>query len=368
MPSRPDSADYRQLLISDAPLLDTRAPQEFARGAFPTAVNLPLITDAERHQVGIRYQQAGQQSALELGHSLVAGERKQQRLSAWMEFAGKNPGGYLYCFRGGLRSQIVQAWLREAGVDYPRVLGGYKAMRRFLLEELPQSLAGCRLILISGKAGAGKTRVISALEAAVDLEGQARHRGSAFGGLLQDQPSQIDFENALGIALLKKSAAGRQTLFVEDEGRLIGRLSLPEELRQCMHNAPMLVIEEELRERVEVVIEDYVIDLGRRFAKAFPGDGPAQHENKLRLGLFKLRKRLGGLLYQQLEAKLAGAFQQQRGSGDLSGHRQWIEPLLLQYYDPMYEYQIRRRTGSVLARGKRAAIIEQARTLAGSRE
>ena len=367
MPSHLDSDDYRQLLVSDTPLLDTRAPLEFARGAFPKAVNLPLMTDAERHQVGIRYQQAGQQSALELGNSLVAGERKQQRLSAWMEFAGKNPGGYLYCFRGGLRSEIVQAWLREAGVDYPRVLGGYKAMRRFLLEELPQSLTKSRLILISGKAGAGKTRVISALQEAVDLEGLARHRGSAFGGLLRDQPTQIDFENALSIALLKRTAAGRRTLFVEDEGHLIGRLSLPGELRRCMHNAPMLVIEEELRKRVEVVIEDYVIDLGGRFAKTYAGDGPAQHENTLRRGLIKLRKRLGGLLYQQLEEKLADAFQQQRVSGDLSGHRQWIEPLLLQYYDPMYEYQLRQRTGNLLGRGKRAAIMEQARTLAGSR-
>ena len=37
------------------PLIDVRAPVEFARGALPGAVNLPLRDDAERHAVGIRY-------------------------------------------------------------------------------------------------------------------------------------------------------------------------------------------------------------------------------------------------------------------------------------------------------------------------
>ena len=99
------------------------------------------MSDDERAQVGICYKQQGQEAAIELGHQLVSGELKAQRLAQWADFAEQHPQGYLYCFRGGLRSQTVQRWLREAGIDYPLVIGGYKAMRRFLLEELERSVA-----------------------------------------------------------------------------------------------------------------------------------------------------------------------------------------------------------------------------------
>ena len=38
-------------------------------GAFPGAVNLPLLTDAERAAVGTRYKQCGSQAAIALGEA-----------------------------------------------------------------------------------------------------------------------------------------------------------------------------------------------------------------------------------------------------------------------------------------------------------
>ena len=132
MPQRPDTDDYRALFLGDAPMMDMRAPKEFTQGSFPCASSLPLMSDDERAQVGSCYKQRGQQAAIELGHQLVSGGLKAQRLAGWVDFARNHPDGYVYCFRGGLRSQTVQQWLREAGVDYPLIKGGYKAMRRFL--------------------------------------------------------------------------------------------------------------------------------------------------------------------------------------------------------------------------------------------
>ncbi|MDH3992263.1 MAG: tRNA 2-selenouridine(34) synthase MnmH, partial [Gammaproteobacteria bacterium] len=152
-------------------MMDMRAPTEFLRGAFPHAHSLPLMSDEERAQVGTCYKQQGQEAAIELGHQLVSGETKERRLARWCDFAREHPQGYLYCFRGGLRSQTVQQWLLEQGIDYPRVQGGYKAMRRFLLEELDRSVAQSDIVLISGKTGTGKTRVISRLQRSIDLEG-----------------------------------------------------------------------------------------------------------------------------------------------------------------------------------------------------
>lgn len=360
MPSRPDTADYRELFLTDAPMMDMRAPAEFSHGAFPCAHSLPLMTDEERALVGICYKQQGQDAAIELGHQLVAGERKAERLARWCEFARRHPQGYLYCFRGGLRSQTVRQWLRDEGIDYPLVLGGYKAMRRFLLEELERSLGRADIILVSGKTGTGKTRVINALARSVDLEGLARHRGSTFGRLPEPQPSQIDFENALSIALLKLLAGEQTRVFVEDEGRMVGRLYLPATLRERMASSPMVVVEQSLAERVEVIVEDYVLDLGRRFAALYGDRGRTLHGEKLQEDLGRIRKRLGGERFQQASDTMSAAFAAAGDSGDLALHRQWIALLLEQYYDPMYEYQLAQREGDVLFRGDRAAVIHWA--------
>ena len=357
MSHRPDTDDYRRLFLVDAPMMDMRAPAEFARGAFPAARSLPLMSDEERAQVGLCYKHHGQQAAIELGHQLVSGERKARRMSRWRDFALNHPQGYLYCWRGGLRSRTVQQWLRDEGVDYPRVKGGYRAMRRFLLEELERSVAAAELALISGKTGTGKTRVIARLERSVDLEGLARHRGSTFGQLPEPQPSQIDFENAVSIALLKLLDADQGRIFVEDEGRLIGRLYLPDGLREKMKTAPMAVVEQTLEERVDLVIEDYVIDLGRRYEARFGDQGPLMHSEKLQEDLARIRKRLGSERCRAVSGLMAAAFAEQRQVGSLELHREWITTLLQEYYDPMYEYQLAQRDGMELFRGNRDAVI-----------
>lgn len=361
MSPRPDTADYRALFLADAPMMDMRAPGEFDHGAFPTAVSLPLMTDDERARVGICYKEQGQQAAIELGHRLVSGELRARRLARWCEFARSHPGGYLYCFRGGLRSRTVQQWLREEGIDYPLVEGGYKAMRRFLLEEMQRSVAQAELVLVSGRTGTGKTRVIQALDRSVDLEGLAGHRGSTFGQLPEPQPSQINFENALSIALMKILDRAPGRIFLEDEGRLIGRLYLPEVLRERMKQCPMVVVEQTLRDRVEVIVDDYILDLGRRYAQLYGADGAYRHGEKLQQDLARIRKRLGGARFQQVSGLMAAAFAEQRHSGSLALHREWITTLLEHYYDSMYDYQLSQRGGEVLFEGDREAVVAWAR-------
>ncbi|MEH6589253.1 MAG: tRNA 2-selenouridine(34) synthase MnmH [Halioglobus sp.] len=360
MAHRADSDDYRSLLLTDTPMMDMRAPTEFSHGAFPSAHSLPLMSDIERAKVGTCYKKQGQQAAIELGHQLVAGDERARRVEAWAKFARKYPEGYLYCFRGGLRSQTVQQWLRDEGIDYPLINGGYKAMRQFLLQELERSAASADIVLIAGKTGTGKTRVISQLSAAVDLEGLAHHRGSTFGQLLEPQPSQIDFENTLSIALMKLLAGDGKRLFLEDEGHLIGRCALPLVLSAQMKKAPMMVVEQSLAERIAVVIDDYVIDLGARFQAAYGEQGPEKHQTKLSEDLYKIRKRLGGARHQEVAAMLDDAFELQRQAGDVSGHEQWISALLSSYYDPMYEYQLAKRAGDALFTGTADEVVARA--------
>ena len=90
---RDDTRDYLSLFLNDTPLLDVRAPVEFAKGAFPGAANIALINDDERHQIGICYKQQGQQAAIDLGNKLVSGEEREQRMRAWQQWWQANPNG-----------------------------------------------------------------------------------------------------------------------------------------------------------------------------------------------------------------------------------------------------------------------------------
>lgn len=355
MTLRKDTSDYAQLFLRDTPLLDTRAPVEFAAGAFPQAQSLPLMSDDERAAVGTCYKQKGQEAAIALGHELVSGALRQQRMSHWTQFAKDNPQGYLYCFRGGLRSQLVQQWLHDSGVDYPRIIGGYKAMRRFLIDTLDALAPQTSVILVGGATGTGKTRLINELPRAIDLEGLAKHRGSAFGRLVEEQPTQIDFENAIAIALLKLSQ-NPGSVILEDEGQLIGRLALPASLRTRMSEAPLVVLEYPLDERIQVVFEDYIVDLGARYRQVHGDAGAGIHRDRLLGDLERTKKRLGGERYAHIAGLMQAAFQRQEQTGDAQRHRDWIRPMLVDYYDPMYSYQLSKREGSRLYTGDREAV------------
>jgi tRNA 2-selenouridine synthase len=355
---RDNTADYRDIFLNDLPMMDMRAPVEFTKGAFPNAVSLPLMTDIERQKVGTCYKQKGQQAAIELGHQLVSGKVKAARVEAWAAFARANPNGYLYCFRGGLRSQIVQQWLKDAGIDYPRVIGGYKAMRTFLIETLDSAVAECDFVIVGGMTGTGKTEVIAALDHSIDLEGHANHRGSSFGKRATGQPAQIDFENRLAIDLLKRRARGQQQFVLEDESRLIGTCSLPLSLHQGMQEYPLVWLEDSVEDRVERILRDYVIDLAAEFLAVHGEEqGFALFAARLLQSMDNIQKRLGGERHARLRAILAQALDEQARSGVVDLHRAWIEALLNEYYDPMYVYQRESKAARIEFAGEHDAVL-----------
>lgn len=353
-----DSGDYAELFLQDTPMIDTRAPVEFARGAFPGAVNLPLMMDTERAMVGTCYKEQGQDAAIELGHKLVAGDIKAERVAAWIDFIQQNPHGYLYCFRGGLRSQICQQWLAEAGFDCPRIAGGYKAMRRFLIDALETICKKRAFILVAGRTGAAKTDLLQHIPGSVDLEGLAHHRGSAFGRRVGGQPTQITFENALAVALLRRDHESvNAPIVLEDEGKFIGRCALPEPLLGAMIQAPLAVVEADLEERVEHSFKNYILDNLADWQQRKGESGFTRFSDDLRESLSKLRRRLGGARYAELSALLEQALQAHL-NGNEELHREWIRPLLRDYYDPMYAYQLEQKTERIVFRGTGAEVRE----------
>lgn len=351
--------DYRQIFLRGIPMMDLRAPVEFAQGAFPGAVNLPLMSDEERAKVGTCYKQQGQEAAIKLGHQLVSGSIRAQRMAAWAEFVRQHPDGVLYCFRGGLRSQTVQRWLHEAGIDYPRVIGGYKAMRTFLIETIEQAATECQLVVVGGMTGTGKTDVITRLDHAIDLEGLANHRGSAFGKRSTPQPTNIEFENRIAIDLLRKRDAGHQQFVLEDESRAIGSCSLPLPLHAAMQTAPLVWLEDSFENRVERILRDYVVSqLDDHIALHGTEQGFERYAEQLLKSLAGITKRLGGERYQRLDAIMREALALQQSSGAVELHRDWIAALLTEYYDPMYAFQRQSKADRVVFAGEQAAVVD----------
>ncbi len=362
--TRPNTSDFQRLFLEDIPLLDLRAPVEFTKGAFPGSHNAPLMNDEERAKVGTCYKRQGHDAAVTLGHQLVSGDTRDKRTAKWIEFTQQNPEGYLYCFRGGERSHTVQTWLKEEGINYPLITGGYKAMRTWLLEYLEQAIEECRFVILGGTTGTGKTRLLTRFADHIDLEGLANHRGSSFGRRVGGQPTQIDFENKLAIDLLKKRHAGSQTLLLEDESKLIGRCALPLSLKAKMDTAPILLLEESLDTRVQITFEEYIEqNLKDNVARHGEKEGFEIFSEELLASLDRIRKRLGGARHQELRGIMESALhlqhQHQQNPDAVAVHKQWIHSLLDEYYDPMYQYQLEQKHGRIVARGCQEELAEQ---------
>ena len=352
--------DYQRLFLEDIPLIDLRAPVEFAQGGFPHAGNLPLMGDDERAEVGTCYKRQGQDAAIVLGHQLVSGDLKAQRMQSWWDFIREHPNGALYCFRGGLRSRTTQQWIfDEYGIDYPRVTGGYKALRRFLLESIERLSASLNIVILAGRSGTGKTRLLTQLDNSIDLEGLANHRGSAFGNTTTPQPTQIDFENALAVALLKAEAAAYPQVVLEDESRNIGSLHLPVCLHEAMSAAPMVVLDVDDAERIAITVQEYAEDMHREWLQQLAPDAAfAALEQHLLTSLSKVKRRLGGVRYaESLEVKQS-ALQTLKATGSCQGFEAIFGELLLNYYDPMYDYQMQQKRERIAFSGTREQVTE----------
>ncbi|GAA5193035.1 tRNA 2-selenouridine(34) synthase MnmH [Ferrimonas gelatinilytica] len=349
---------YAELLLGETPMIDLRAPVEFTKGAFPGAVNLPLMNDEERAAVGTCYKEQGQEAAIALGHERVGGAVKQARVDAWLAQVEAHPDSVLYCFRGGMRSQISQRWLAEAGIQRPYIEGGYKGMRSFLIEQSDQMAENPGMVIVAGMTGSGKTDFLVPRNDAVDLEGLAHHRGSSFGRQLIPQPSQINFENRLAIALMQHRRRARQ-LVLEDESRLIGRTSLPIPLFDAMKAAPRVILEVTTEERIEQILKDYVVEIHAAFVERdgteAGGEGFCEF---LLASLDRIQRRLGNERHQALRQLMTSALSQQLQQGELTLHREWIAQLLSEYYDPMYHFQMGKQPAPVLYRGPKSEVRE----------
>lgn len=301
-------------------LVDARSPAEYAEASIPGALNVPILDDAERAEVGTLYKQAGRQAARRRGVEIVA--PKIPALLARVADARLtgSPPVVVFCWRGGMRSRALTQFLELAGIPARQMAGGHKGFRSLVREFFERGEWG-RLIVLRGLTGVGKTNLLHRLAAVgypvVDLEGLANHRGSAFGHLgLPPQPTQRMFEALLWDALRRIPPAGYAV--TEGESRHIGRLALPLRVYQSLQTEVSLWIDAPLESRISNILADY----------------PArdQFRDEFARPIRALKERFGRHAVDELMVLLqAGAWEE------------LVRRLMLHYYDPLYRHTLPER-------------------------
>ncbi|MBC7863988.1 MAG: tRNA 2-selenouridine(34) synthase MnmH [Bacteroidia bacterium] len=295
------------------PLIDVRSPAEFALGHIPDAQNIPLFDDHERAEIGTLYKMRGKEEAVERGLEIVSPKlalfvRAAKQISAEKKV-------FVYCWRGGMRSNSFAWLMNTAGLNSTVLEGGYKTFRNHVLSYFDNKF---ELVLIGGPTGSGKTAILKELEKKgeqiLDLEKIARHKGSAFGSVNElPQLPQQQFEHGLFLELKKLDLT--KTIWTEDEAFSIGRNKIPFALWKQMKQAPILKIEVPFQVRVNRLVEDY----------------RTTDTELLKKPILAIQKRLGGLATKEALEFLE------------KGELDKVAALALVYYDEAYQHDHNKR-------------------------
>jgi len=268
------------LFLSEArtkPVIDVRSPLEYAQGHYPGAINIPVFNDEERKIVGTKYKQVGREHAIMTGLEMV-GPKLAEKVKLLKRLVNTKQL-LVHCWRGGMRSNNM-AWLFDlAGFEVNVLEGGYKVYRRFIRSKWDENR---NYVVLGGKTGSGKSEVLEVMakegNQVLDLERIALHRGSAFGNLANDeQPTTEQFENNLYEEW--KDFKESEVIWLEDESRGIGKVSMPEMLHNHVRNNLVYFIDVPKEFRIQRLVEEYA-----NF-----------DEESLVAGVNRISKRLGGL-------------------------------------------------------------------------
>lgn len=289
-------------------VIDVRSPIEFFKGHVYKAINIPLFEDIERAEIGTIYKQHGKHSAVSRGMEIVS--PKFDLFIKQVQALSKNKNVYVYCFRGGMRSNSFAWLMNQNGLNAKILQGGYKAYRNQVLKYFDEER---KLILIGGKTGSGKTDILKKLAETstqiVDLENIARHKGSAFGSINEEKqnPQQV-FENTLFHQMNETDPT--LPIIMENESQNIGYNKIPSGLWNNMKKSIILKLNIPLELRLQKLVTDYT----------------TANIQELKNGVLKIAQQLGPMNTKNCLHYL--------DNGNLTD----VARLSLLYYDKAYDY------------------------------
>jgi tRNA 2-selenouridine synthase len=153
-------------------------------------------------------------------------------------------------------------------------------------------------------------------EQVLDLEAIAGHKGSVYGGLgMPVQPTNEQFENDLVYHLEQFDPF--RIIWIEDESRMIGTVSIPDSLFDRMNLAMMIRLDGNRESRIRRLVMEYSV---------FGADA-------LKEKTARIAEKLGGTCMKAINEALD------------RGEYATVAGLVLDYYDKAYEHSVARRKG-----------------------
>ncbi|WP_347552210.1 tRNA 2-selenouridine(34) synthase MnmH [Pseudalkalibacillus hwajinpoensis] len=312
-----------EVLERQIPIIDVRTPAEYEKFQIPGAVNLPVFSNEEREIVGTTYKQKGTEAAKELGISLVSPSlpdfyKRAKEISEEKEFV-------VYCWRGGMRSKSLTVVFDMMGLPSRQLEGGIRSYRQKVTEGLEKaSKEETPFFVLEGLTGTSKTEILNDLEKkgypVVDLEGLAAHRGSVFGRVNLPERSQKEFEARLYHRL--EEIGDTPYYIIESESKRLGNIIIPDFILEGKQEGTRMQVHAPLSYRIQKILNTY---------------HPEQHIEEITKGINKIEKRFSDEERVDIYAAL-----QKHDFATI------VERLLIDYYDPRYEYKAFENEGEII--------------------
>jgi tRNA 2-selenouridine synthase len=308
-------------------IIDARSEKEFNESHISDAINFPVLSDRERHNVGLIYKKYSQKAAFYL-----ATQYADPKINEFRNFLLKNNARknniIVYCWKGGGRSKYLSKMIMDCGYIPLIIRGGFKSSRRtvydyFYYQDFPYDL-----IEITGCTGTGKTELLKSIidyYPIIDLEDSAKHYSSLFGFIpykiknISPVQNQSAFENNIHNSIMenRKKYHNHSCYIVESESKKIGDFLIPDNLYKKINSAKCIKLECSIENRVKRINENYF---------GVNNEGISEIEKIFKLKERYFRKELSNKIYEYLLIELI------KGNIDC-----FSETMLLQFYDKKYK-------------------------------
>ena len=251
---------YEELInMENLIFVDVRSEYEFQRETIPNALNIPILNNDERVEISTIYDNGDHDKAKQLAVRYAS--VKLEDIYVKLLDLSENHNVCLFCYRGSMRSTVLFNIMKSMGLNIYRLKGGYKAYRKYVIENLDALINSHEYVNIKGYTGVGKTEILNYLEHShknvLNLEQLANHRGSILGNAgLNEQPTQKMFESLL---FDKLKSFDDEPVFVECESSKIGSVNIPKILRQKYNSSHhQVMINSSLQDRIDRIKTDYL--------------------------------------------------------------------------------------------------------------
>ena len=303
-------------------ILDVRSEKEFENSALPFSVNFPILTNDERHEVGLLYKQVSKNVAINYAYYLA--KQKEKEYLEKINNLGDKKNIIVYCWRGGGRSKYVTNLFLENNYNVLQLEGGQQKFRKEIYNTLYTGKINA--ISLSGLTGCGKSEILEFINLnftkipILHIEECAGHASSVFGEIRfklmkkNKAKNQQDFETNLFLNIIKyqNNDETYPIYLTEKESKRIGNLNLPPTINNALNEEKHILITSSLNNRLMRLKNDYLQT----------EDSCKQIQRLLSFLNFRLGTKKVNELKELISEKK---------------HLEFLEDMMLNYYDKVYK-------------------------------